>query len=52
MAYLDIVSEFLAVIILVSALGDLWVDAGVLTTGQDAHAVEIQYTTGTVHAWK
>ena len=43
-AYFNIVSEFLAVIILVSALGDLGVDAGVLTTGQDAHAVEIQCT--------
>ena len=33
MAYFNIVSQFLAVVILVSALGDLGVDAGVLTTG-------------------
>lgn len=32
-AYFNIVSQFLAVVILVSALGDLGVDAGVLTTG-------------------
>ena len=41
-AYFSIVSELLAVIILVPALGDIGVDAGVLTTGQDAHAMETQ----------
>lgn len=44
MTYFNIVSEFFAVVILVPALGDLGVDAGVLTTGQDAHAMEIQCT--------
>ena len=33
MAYFNIVSQFLTVVILVSALGDLGVDAGVFTTG-------------------
>ena len=31
--YFNIISQFLTVIILVPALGDLGVDAGVLTTG-------------------
>ena len=40
--YFSIVSKLFAVIILVPALGDIGVDTGVLTTGEDAHAIETQ----------